>query len=441
MKKSTKHLVIALILFLSAHTVISATNCDALIASAGRDTSICTSYIQLYAASPEFGIGQWTIVSGQGSGTFINNTDPKTTVVELSKGANVFVWSVTNNTCIARDTVIILNNSPSQADAGFDQLILGTITSMNANLPIFGTGSWSILSGSASFANITNPNSSITDLHVGANKFLWTIDNFGCVSFATVTITKDIFIAADAGFDQEICNNETALKANSPEAGSYGEWSVIKGSGSFDDINYYASPLRYIGKGRNVYRWTIQSQNYSSADTVVIINNQPTTADAGIDTIITENDFNLKGNIPHIGIGKWTLMSGGGNFSDVNNPNATIYELNPGQNILRWTITNGYCVSKDDVVVTKSLTTQIRQNSSECEASILQSNNSELIINGDCIIDSWELTSISGLKLASGNNCYSSNIAIAREQFRAGIYLIRITYKDGTTIIKKTILT
>jgi gliding motility-associated-like protein len=50
--------------------------------------------------------GIWSLVSGQGE--FIDKTDPKTTVNNLSVGENILLWSVTDGVCPATsDTVII----------------------------------------------------------------------------------------------------------------------------------------------------------------------------------------------------------------------------------------------------------------------------------------------------------------------------------------------
>ncbi|MBP9197658.1 MAG: hypothetical protein KBF35_08325 [Saprospiraceae bacterium] len=67
---------------------------------------------------------------------------------------------------------------PTMANAGQDIVLTGPSTTLNANQPIFGIGSWSIQSGSGGMiSNPTNPNSNFT-LSVGQTYILsWTITN------------------------------------------------------------------------------------------------------------------------------------------------------------------------------------------------------------------------------------------------------------------------
>ena len=42
---------------------------------------------------------------------------------------------------------------------------------------------------------------------------------------------------ANAGEDQEICENFTTLSANLPEIDEIGQWSIISGTGTFSQLN------------------------------------------------------------------------------------------------------------------------------------------------------------------------------------------------------------
>jgi hypothetical protein len=50
-----------------------------------------------------------------------------------------------------------------------------TTYNLSANTPNFGTGMWSVLSGTATFADPTDPTTLVSDLSTGENMLVWTI--------------------------------------------------------------------------------------------------------------------------------------------------------------------------------------------------------------------------------------------------------------------------
>ncbi|PIY06033.1 MAG: hypothetical protein COZ21_03420, partial [Bacteroidetes bacterium CG_4_10_14_3_um_filter_31_20] len=78
---------------------------------AGIDiTLIDQASVQLNATTPQYGIGIWSIVSG--NGTFNNLNEPQTTVSNFQEGENIFRWTVVNGTCFSLfdDVKIIFTN-------------------------------------------------------------------------------------------------------------------------------------------------------------------------------------------------------------------------------------------------------------------------------------------------------------------------------------------
>jgi gliding motility-associated-like protein len=51
----------------------------------------------------------------------------------------------------------------------------------------------------------------------------------------------------------------------------------------------------------------------------------------------------LAANVPAIGTGTWSINSGGGTFSDLNDAVASVSDIPPGISIYQWTITSGSC--------------------------------------------------------------------------------------------------
>jgi hypothetical protein len=88
-------------------------------------------------------------------------------------------------------SIAICSQPPTTSNAGPDQNVCGSSATLAANTPTVGTGTWSVVSGSGSFANSNDPNTTVSGLSVGANVLRWTITSGGCApSFDDVTITS-----------------------------------------------------------------------------------------------------------------------------------------------------------------------------------------------------------------------------------------------------------
>jgi gliding motility-associated-like protein len=79
--------------------------------NAGRDTVIFSfDNIFIMTADPAVsgGSGKWSVV--EGSGSFQNDSDNKTSVSGLSKGLNTYLWTVTKGACKVEDIVEVTVN-------------------------------------------------------------------------------------------------------------------------------------------------------------------------------------------------------------------------------------------------------------------------------------------------------------------------------------------
>jgi PKD repeat protein len=164
---------------------VNVTN-TAIYVNAGMDQSICTDSVNLNASNPYPGIGQWSLVSG--SGIIMNVNNPTTRVTGLSLGTNVFRWKVTNSGYTDSDDVTI-NNNKVFANAGADAVI-STSTFRLAAQPSRGTGTWSLISGSALIANPNSPTTLVSNLLVGSNTFGWTVTYNGCIAQDNLLVTR-----------------------------------------------------------------------------------------------------------------------------------------------------------------------------------------------------------------------------------------------------------
>ena len=347
-------------------------------ANAGPDANLCsTTTYTMQANDPgTAAIGTWSITSG--TATIQNINSATTQITNLGVGINTFVWNISNGPCPGGDTndemvIRVFNNSHPPANAGPDQTVCQgafTLLNLTANTPIVpATGSWSVIQGTGTFANASAPNTTVTGLSIGVNRFRWTINNGPCGTLTdeiVITVFNPSSPAANAGADQTVClpNNSTTLAANSPIAPATGTWSVVSGTGSFSSVNDPNATVSGLSLGQNRFRWTMNNGPCAGAITVddVIItvfpDSQPA-ANAGPDQTFcftnTPITASINGNAPTApGTGQWTLVSGTGTIAPTGPTSATVSGLSLGNNVFQWTLSNGSCdpVVSDQMTIT-----------------------------------------------------------------------------------------
>ncbi|MFT6167590.1 MAG: gliding motility-associated-like protein [Vicingaceae bacterium] len=110
-------------------------------------------------------------------------------------------------------TLILTIDRSTVANAGEDQSICDIdLAVLSANSPINGSGTWSVLSGSGSFNNLNNPNTTVTGITQGLNQYTWSIVNGVCpIGVDTVIVSKANNPIVDAGPDQTIFQLDGAV--------------------------------------------------------------------------------------------------------------------------------------------------------------------------------------------------------------------------------------
>lgn len=248
---------------------------------------------------------------------------------------------------------------PTTADAGPDQSDVCGPTTLAGNLPIAGTGLWTIISGTE--GSITEPDNPLSQF-VGSEgqnyQLSWKISNDCGYSEDLINISmRPISLIADAGPDQLNTTLPATLNGNDPGSLT-GLWTIVSGSGGI--IAEPSNPVsQFTGDEGEVYTlaWTITSECGSNSDQVIIscaCVSSPTIADAGLDQLSVQATSSiLQGNTPIIGSGNWSIIDGtGGIISEPSNPASTFTGLAGNTYTLRWTIATTHCGStSDDVMI------------------------------------------------------------------------------------------
>ncbi|NQX90647.1 MAG: IgGFc-binding protein, partial [Flavobacteriales bacterium] len=348
---------------------------------AGDDAEYCTPTTSHQLAATTLvppSSGTWTVI--EGAGTFSDINDPNAIVSNLQVGTNVIRWTMNNGPCpndglFDELTITIFDNTEPVADAGEDQDFCSstfTSTSLEATAATFpASGQWTVTQGSADFSDATDPNAEIDNLSLGENILVWTVDNGPCATPSTDEVVITLFditvTSVEAGDDAEYCTPTSThqMNATALSAPSSGEWTLIQGTGTIDDINDPSANISGLGVGENVFRWTLingpcEPGVYFDEVTISIFDENQEIAEAGDDQDFCFNPINpteaiMDANTPIVpAVGTWTIVQGGGNIIDPNDPNTSIVAIPIGINIFEWTIDNGPCadaISSDQVIV------------------------------------------------------------------------------------------
>ncbi|MFB9106699.1 hypothetical protein ACFFU1_17455, partial [Algibacter miyuki] len=243
------------------------------------------------------GIGTWSFANpgDDPSGGVIvidSPNSPTTTLSNIPDNINTpytLTWTVTNggpfplspgSLCDPKtDTVEITfpDARPSAAEAGFDQDICASQTTMDASSLAEGIGTWSQVSG-PSAATILSPNfekTTITNLISGAYVFEWSVTNGGCTLVDEVrVVVNEQLTAVDAGPDQVVAiSSPVNMNADAPTSGVTGTWSQISGpsSANFIDPNSASTQVSGLVLGTYQFRWTLSNgQCTDIADTMIL---------------------------------------------------------------------------------------------------------------------------------------------------------------------------
>jgi hypothetical protein len=396
------------------------------LAQAGADQTLCSKQTIIGAQGSGFtGNGLWTVLSGSGSISDVNAPAP--TVTNLAIGQNQFIWTISSGICPSNsDTVsVLVKESPTVADAGQGQLTCDSTVSLDGNPPSAGTGVWSLLSGSATIVTPSQNNTVVNSLAVGGNTFVWTISTTDCpASSDTVVITRlPSPSPAQAGIDQSVCGNQSVLSASNPASG-FGEWNVLSGTALFADSTAASSAVSGLGDGVNLLTWTVSNGLCpSEIDTVSItVTLPPVQANAGPDQNICDSVTVMAANPVNSGAA-WFTVQGTGDFSAIDQNNATVTGLSIGQNMFIWSISSGAgCPpSIDTVIVTriaKPTAANAGSDQSLCDDSTTVSGNTPLVgtgiwtlVSGTGTIANPGSSSTAITGLGSGENVFAWSIS------------------------------
>jgi xyloglucan-specific exo-beta-1,4-glucanase len=224
--------------------------------------------------------------------------------------------SLTLNGSVIKTDNVTVDAQPTIANASTDQNICGATTAtLNGNSPATGTGLWTLVSGAAAITTPSSNTSGVTGLAANGTATLrWTISNGVCTSSSDDVVINTIApTTANAGTDQYITTASTSLAGNSPSPNS-GTWTVVSGTGNFNNAASYNTTVSGLSTGSNTFQWTINNGFCTSSSDQVIINvgTSPVSQSINGNQYVTPNSQGLTYSVPNNAGSTytWTIPSG-----------------------------------------------------------------------------------------------------------------------------------
>lgn len=273
----------------------------------------------------------------------------------------------------AADFCLTINAAtPPLADAGPDQNITCTSSALlDASASIPSNGFWSLVSGTGTITDPSNPNTTVTGISNGTTIFQWTAIG----TCTTVVDEVEIIVSGlpdipvSAGDDVFTCQPVT-LQGSDPSPYT-GQWVVTWGANSptFSDNTAQDSQISGMINGFYTLEWQVNTATCGIISDVMTINYGflPVPM-AGPDQTLCPTGAVLAANEFSGATGTWTIASqpvgSSAGFVDDNDPETLIFGLIPGSYTLNWTVSGGGCPggTADAMVITvNNCTTAVQQ--------------------------------------------------------------------------------
>lgn len=385
--------------------------------SATQSTSLNGSYA---GSGIDGQIGTWSIVSGPNVPNIVSPHSPNSSVTNLITGTYVFRWAVAGP-CVSGSDEVIVNVPAPTANITQASVTSGNQTFCDANTAstvLYGiipayvneTVQWTLVSKTGGtdpvIANPTSPVTTITGLTSPYSyTFRYTINNSvtSCSSSANVTIsylpsppslsitTANPILLSCGTYSTTINfsaggSGTTEYRiASGPGSGYPTGWTGVSGSSfTLNGLNEVGTYIVQMRRSSTVGSAPACGTVY--AEISIVTSQSSDAANAGTDQNLNCNvtATDLIGNIPSVGVGTWSQVSGPSVIilSNPHSPTLSIADLHSdGLYVFRWLISGGpNCTpSQDDVKVLTASTSPV-----SAEAGPDQSNvcyNTPLYLN------------------------------------------------------------
>lgn len=246
-------------------------------------------------------------------------------LVTTNIGNNITLASNNPTNCIAADGTITINGLLPNAN----YLISYDYNGLQISVSLIANSNGMIIVNALDTGSYTNIQIGITGCS------FTTINNFEIVNPPAPS-------APTIGNHVSFCSNNISAITAPVAAGGIINWYSDVALTSLINTGSSYSPSAFVGQQTFYITETINGCESIPAPILVTINEQPTVSFAGdsITTCLTQ--INLAANVPQVGLGNWSIISGTAVVTNEADPTSLV-NLSDGVNILSWSISNGVC--------------------------------------------------------------------------------------------------
>jgi PKD repeat protein len=247
------------------HDIVTVTNYNPGITEPEfSEITICEDFMTLRAPKPQFGMGRWELVAGDGE---IENPNSNETLISglSNKRTNIIRWEVYSQQCAnSIEVEVVSHDLHKLVDAGEDGISTTGTHRLSARVvnDAHVTGTWTVVAGAGEIENPHNPNTVVTGLATGINTLRWTISGYECEAYDEIKIRMvDEPIASFNIENAEGCEPLTVQFTNTTIGKAEYKWEFGDGSTSdlrspvhiFEKAGKYTVKMTAIGEKRTDY--------------------------------------------------------------------------------------------------------------------------------------------------------------------------------------------
>jgi len=285
-----------------------------------------------------------------------------TTVNNYKTGTNTLLLTTTNASKCFRTDQASLAYFPNEIPVLSNNAIIGDSIRLTAQSVVRGNvtyqGTWST-KRNAIIKNPSSPSTVANKLSIGANKFIYTLNNF-CKTRDSLSVTYLPSGSVNAGKDTATCSDSIVLAAIPAPLGYSGVWRSTNKSLIFKDSTLATTNVSSLAIGANTLIWSIKSGvTIIDSDTLKVTKNAKPIPQIETFMSVCKADTNLNAKLNSGETGTWRNI--GTNSSRIiaaTIPNTRVIGLGRFKpestrmlNLFEWTVSNGACEAKDTLSV------------------------------------------------------------------------------------------
>jgi len=249
------------------------------------------------------------------------------------------------------------------------------------------------------------------------------------------SLEVDRLIDANAGEDQQICNNYIYVNGNLPQEGS-GQWSVIQGGANFADPTASFTRVEQLQSGENILLWVIVNGVCTSSDQVIItvldssrIENHTQSVEAILGTTATMMVEATGQDLQYGWYKEGTVLEDDGRIQGSKSAQLTISDIsNADQGIYQCRV-NGLCNAVYTAEIPLSVVTSTGEPDNSSIKVFPNPVLNQLYINTGQDIKQASIFNATGEKMISASTKDTIK-SLDLSSFPSGMYLVGILTKD-----------